>query len=131
MGLTHQFSDRLVLDVNFTFFNSTDYYNELTKRFDPINSPKFKFNLAVSYDSKKFGTFLWKLRHVDKFDWADGTWAGTIGPYNIVDLHYNYKVTDNVKFGITAMNLFDDRHRELIGGAKMGRQVILRITTTF
>ena len=118
-------------DINFTIFNSTDYYNELTKRFDPINSPKFKFNIAASYNSKNFGTFLFKLRHVDKYDWADGTWAGTIGPYDIIDLHYNYQITENLKFGITAMNILDDRHRELIGGAKMGRQVIMRLTTKF
>ena len=130
MGITHFFTERFMVDFNFTLFNSTDYYNELTKRFDPINSPKFKFNLALSLDTK-LGTFLCKLRHVDKFDWADGTWAGTIGPYNIVDMHYNYEITNNLKFGVTAMNLFDDRHRELVGGAKMGRQVIVRLTTTF
>ena len=28
-------------------------------------------------------------------------------------------------------NLFDDVHRELIGGARMGRQVIMRMTTSF
>ena len=29
------------------------------------------------------------------------------------------------------MNILDDRHRELVGGAKMGRQVIMRLTTKF
>ena len=131
VGYTQFFSERFTADINFTIFNSTDYYNELTKRFDPINSPKFKFNFAASYNSKNFGTFLFKLRHVDKYEWADGTWAGTIGPYDIIDLHYNYEITDNLKFGITAMNILDDRHRELVGGAKMGRQVIMRLTTKF
>ena len=131
VGYTQFFTERFTADINFTLFNSTDYYNELTKRYDPINAPKFKFNLAASYNSKNLGTFLFKLRHVDKYDWADGTWAGTIGPYNILDLHYNYQITDNLKFGVTAMNLLDDRHRELIGGAKMGRQVIVRVTTLF
>ena len=72
-----------------------------------------------------------KWRHVDKFEWADGTWSGIIGPYNIIDLHYNYDITSNLKFGITAMNLFNDLHRELVGGAQMGRTVIMRLTTTF
>ena len=72
-----------------------------------------------------------KLRYVDEFEWADGTWSGVIGPYNIIDLHYNYNITPNLKFGVTAMNLFDDFHRELIGGAEMGRTVIMRLTTTF
>ena len=51
--------------------------------------------------------------------------------YNILDIHYNYQITDNLKFGVTAMNILDDRHRELVGGAKMGRQVIVRVTTLF
>ena len=44
---------------------------------------------------------------------------------------HNYEITDNLKFGITAMNILDDRHRELIGGAKMGRQVVFRLTSSF
>ena len=131
VGFTHFFSEKFIVDLNFTLFNSTDYYNELTKTYDPINSPKFKFNLTTNINTNKLGTILMKLRYVDKFDWADGTWSGTIGPYTIVDLHYNYNITDYLKFGITATNLFDDKHRELIGGAVMGRQVILRLTTLF
>ena len=50
---------------------------------------------------------------------------------NIFDIHYNYQITDNLKFGITATNVFDDQHRELIGGAKMGRQIIMRLTSMF
>ena len=62
---------------------------------------------------------------------ADGTWAGEIGPYNIFDLHYSYDITKNLKFGVSASNLFNDKHRELVGGAKMGRQIIMRLTTPF
>ena len=125
------FSEKFVVDANFTWFTSTDYYNELTKRFDPINSPKFKYNVAANINTNKLGSFLLKLRHVDEFEWADGVWGGTIGPYNIFDIHYNYQITDNLKFGITATNVFDDQHRELIGGAKMGRQLINRLTSMF
>ena len=131
IGFTHFFSEKFIVDLNFTLFNSTDYYNELTKRYDPINSPKFKFNLAANLNTNKLGNILLKLRYVDKFDWADGTWSGTIGPYTIIDIHYNYNITDYLKFGVTATNLFDDRHRELVGGAVMGRQVIMRLTTLF
>ena len=130
LGLTYFFSEKFAIDANFTWFKSTDYYNELTKTYDPINAPKFKFNLAANLDSK-FGTIMSKLRFVDEFEWADGIWAGTIGPYYILDLHYNYPITKNIKLGVSATNLLDDMHKELIGGAKMGRQVIMRITTTF
>ncbi len=131
IGLTYFFSEKFIMDFNFTHFNSTAYYNELTKKYDPINSPKFKFNIAANINTNKLGSVLLKWRHVDKFEWADGTWAGTIGPYNIIDIHYNYEISKNLKFGITATNLFNDMHRELVGGAEMGRQVIMRLTTTF
>jgi hypothetical protein len=131
LGFTYFFSEKFIIDFNFTLFKSTDYYNELTKRYDPINSPKFKFNIAANFNTNKLGSILMKWRHVDQYEWADGTWSGLIGPYNIIDLHYNYNITPNLKFGVTGMNIFNDLHRELIGGAEMGRTVILRLTTTF
>ena len=70
-------------------------------------------------------------RYVDKFDWMDGIWSGTIGPYNIVDIHFNRQISENLGFSISAMNVFNDVHRQLIGGAKMGRQIVLRMTSSF
>ncbi len=54
-----------------------------------------------------------------------------MGTYNIVDLHINKKITYNLSSRLTGMNIFNDEHKELIGGAKMGRQVIMRLTTKF
>ena len=71
------------------------------------------------------------FRYVDQFKWQDGIWAGIIGPYRIFDIHYNRKVTDNLTFSISALNIFNDLHRELIGGAKIGRQVVLKMTSAF
>ena len=34
-------------------------------------------------------------------------------------------------FSISGMNILDDVHKELIGGAKMGRQIILKMTSSF
>ena len=68
---------------------------------------------------------------MDQFNWNDGIWSGVIGPYNIYDLHYNYKITNNLGISASALNILDDRHKELIGGAVMGRQIIMRMTSTF
>ena len=43
----------------------------------------------------------------------------------------NNKLTNNLEFSISALNLTNDLHKELIGGAVMGSQVILRMTSTF
>tara|TARA_A100001011_G_scaffold361788_1_gene410204 strand:- start:5289 stop:10073 length:4785 start_codon:yes stop_codon:yes gene_type:complete len=130
IALTHFINKRLIIDTNFAIFNSTDYYNTLTKQYDPINAPKFKLNTSIKWDSD-IGDIMLAYRYVDKFDWKDGIWSGVIGPYSIVDIHYNKTITDNIALSISAMNIFDDFHRELIGGAEMGRQIILRMTSSF
>ena len=74
---------------------------------------------------------MFSYRFVDKFQWQDGIWKGIIGPYNIFDLHINKKISDNLTLSVSGMNIFNDEHRELIGGAKMGRQIVMRFTSTF
>ncbi len=51
--------------------------------------------------------------------------------YNLLDLHYNYKVFEFLEASVSAMNIANDVHRELIGGAKMGRQIVFRLTSSF
>ena len=131
VSIAHIINKRLMINSNFAFFNSTDYYNVLTKRFDPINAPKFKFNASLKWDISIDTDLMLAYRYVDKFEWQDGIWSGTIGPYQIVDLHYNKKITPNLMFSVSGMNILDDVHKELIGGAKMGRQIILKMTSSF
>ena len=84
-------------------------------------------NASISWMSDKFGSISVKYRHVDKFLWKDGIWSGYIGPYDLIDLLYSYRINDYLEINLTAQNIFDDVHKELIGGAFMGRQFILRL----
>ena len=77
------------------------------------------------------GDLILNFRHVDKFKWKDGIWLGFIGPYNIIDLYYTFQITENLDFNISALNLNNDKHKELVGGAVMGRQIVMRFTSTF
>ena len=70
-------------------------------------------------------------RHVDKFEWQDGIWAGQIGPYNLFDFHYKYQINKNLSTSISCLNIFNDVHKEIIGGAAMGRQIVMRFSTEF
>ena len=129
VGFTYLLPEYKVnFDLNFSFYGTTDYYNALTKKNDPINAPKFKMNGSVGWESP-IGGIAVKYRHVDRFEWSDGIWSGFIGPYDLFDLHYNYQINNNIQFNITALNIFNDVHKELIGGAKMGRQIIMRFST--
>ena len=120
---------KVSLDANFSFYGTTNYYNELTKKNDPINAPKFKMNASIGWQSP-FGDIAIKYRHVERFEWKDGLWAGFIGPYDLFDLHYNYKFNEHLEFNITGLNIFDYEHKQMIGGAKMGRQIIMRLSAS-
>jgi len=129
LGFTYLMPEqKMTFDFNFSFYGTTDYYNALTKKNDPINAPKFKMNASFGWESP-IGGIAVKYRHVDRFEWSDGIWSGFIGPYDLFDLHYNYKINDYIEFNLTALNIFNDVHKELIGGAKMGRQFIMRLST--
>ena len=129
-GLTHFLTENIIIDGNVSWYGTTEFYNELTKKKDPINAPKWKWNASVKGKSS-LGDFIINFRHVDKFVWSDGIWAGVIGPYNIIDLFYTYHITENLDLNLSALNLNNDLHKELIGGAVMGRQVVMRFTSTF
>ncbi len=97
MGFTQLIPEfNLIIDGNVSWYGTTEFYNELTKKNDPINAPKWKWNASIKWDSFLGGVAL-NYRHVDKFKWNDGIWAGTIGPYNIIDFHYNYKISRNLE----------------------------------
>ena len=130
VGMTYFLSKKIILDGNVSWYGTTDFYNELTKKNDPINAPKWKWNASIKWNSS-LGDVIINFRHVDKFKWSDGIWLGNIGPYSIVDLFYTYHITKNLDFNLSALNLNNDIHNELVGGATMGRQIVMRFTSTF
>ena len=121
---------KLLLSANLSWYGTTKYFNELTRKEDPINAPEIKWNLNAKLDTD-LGDFTFSYRHVDEFEWKDGIWSGILGPYNLFDIHYNYKIVESLTFNLSAMNVLNDVHRELVGGAKMGRQVVMRISSEF
>ena len=65
IGLSYLMPEyNLIISGNFSFYSSTEYYNKLTKKNDPINAPKFKMNASISWSSEKFGNISVKYRHV-------------------------------------------------------------------
>ena len=129
-GLTYFLSDKLIIDGNVSWYGTTEYYNKLTKKNDPINAPKWKWNTNLKWKSP-LGDFIINYRHVNQFDWSDGIWIGILGPYDIIDLFYTYYITENLDVNLSALNLNNDIHKELIGGAQMGRQIVIRFTSSF
>ena len=130
LGLAYLFPEyKLAFDANFSFYSSTEYYNSLTKKNDPINAPKFKMNAGVSWGSP-IGDIALKYRHVDQFEWSDGIWKGTLGPYDLFDLLYSIKLNEYLELNLTGQNIFDFKHKQILGGAVMGRQIIMRLSAS-
>ena len=40
-------------------------------------------------------------------------------------------MTKNLDFNVSALNINNNIHKELVGGANMGRQIVMRFTSTF
>ena len=131
MAFTQILNEEMFFTGNFSWYNTTEFYNELTRRNDPINAPKFKWNINFNYKNDKYGMLSIGYRHVDQFEWQDGIWSGIIGPYNLFDIHYKYDFNDYLSTSISCLNVFNDVHREIVGGAKMGRQIVMRFSTGF
>ena len=130
IGMTHFFSENLIFNGNVSWYGTTDFYNELTRKNDPINAPEWKWNASMKWNTS-FGDIILNYRHVNQFQWSDGIWSGMIGPYDILDLFYTYHITKNLDFNVSALNVNNDLHKELVGGAVMGRQIVMRFTSTF
>ena len=53
-----------------------------------------------------------------------------IGPYDLFDVFYSRQLNDYLELNLTVQNIFDEVHKEMIGGAKMGRQLIMRLSAS-
>ena len=130
VGLTYFLRQyNITFDTNFSFYKSTEYYNSLTKKNDPINAPKFKMNAAIMWNTK-YGDIAVKYKHVDQYVWKDGIWSGIIGPYDLYDVLYNYDLSKTLNLNLTVQNIFNKVHKEMIGGPALGRQMLIRLTAS-
>ena len=59
-----------------------------------------------------------------------GVFFGTIYTYTVADLSTGYRVNDLFTLKLNINNLTNDVHREIVGGAYLGRQVVASVTTS-
>jgi len=124
-------TDRITADVNFSYLGKTRFWNFLTRDYDPINAPKFKINSTLAYNAPKGFHGNIGFRYIPKFKWSAGVHYGTIQTYLIIDTMVGYKFNDRFGLLLNIKNLNGDRHREIIGGPKLGRHITLKFTTHF
>ena len=123
-------SKQLSLDLNFSYLGTKHFYNFLTKDYDPINAPTVKLNANLGYSHTKGHSASLGFRYIPEFDWSAGVFYGTIPSYFVTDISMTYKINDIWSVMFNGSNIFDDYHREIIGGPKLGRHLKLQIAAS-
>jgi iron complex outermembrane receptor protein len=115
--------------VSRNFFRDVDDIADVA-----LNAPRHKGSLAVRYEAprKRFAAEA-RGRYINGFDVRSGVYVGTIEPYTLVDLNVNYVVPFVAGMEVTASasNVFDKRHREIIGAPEIGRMIYFSVGQQF
>ncbi|MFB0516009.1 MAG: TonB-dependent receptor [Candidatus Neomarinimicrobiota bacterium] len=129
LSIGYLFSPRLWSEVRYSYLGRQAFYNRLTRSYDPINAPRYKLSVGTTYTSRHNRFWLGlTVRHIPTFDWAVGAFVGTIPRYTVADLNWGFRFNDRYSFKMMVNNLNNDVHREIIGGAELGRQIILNLS---
>jgi outer membrane receptor for ferrienterochelin and colicins len=125
-ALNYYVNDRWVADFSYSWFDFEVKEQALGDQLLP-NSPETKWNAGLTYNGGKFGASV-KYRWVDDFRWAAGVFVGDVPSYDLVDFSANYRLTDNIAFGVDVSNVFDDEHYQIFGGDLLARRALGNVT---
>ncbi|MEE9465355.1 MAG: TonB-dependent receptor, partial [Candidatus Neomarinimicrobiota bacterium] len=129
MSLAYFFSPRVMGEVRFSYLGTKSFYNPLTKAEDPVNAPQYKISLSGKYSGRDDRFWIgFAARQIPTFDWSAGVFYGTIESYLVVDLNAGYRINDMFTLKANINNLNGQVHREIIGGAFLGRQIVVNLT---
>ena len=97
-----------------------------------LNTPQFKYRAGIMFSKgSRYGSI--SFQHDDAFqsnqgDFGGGTARVPVQEKNLVDANYGFYLSDNLKFDITASNLFDQKYRAFNNMPIIGRRIIGKIT---
>ncbi|OGG45986.1 MAG: hypothetical protein A3F84_17415 [Candidatus Handelsmanbacteria bacterium RIFCSPLOWO2_12_FULL_64_10] len=132
MGVDVYVTDRVLVKSNISFIEAGKL--EASGGIDePFNTPRTIFNLGLSTSDvfAKGITLDLSLRHVERFDFRSGVHVGTVPAYTVVDLHLGYRTKYGITCRLSATNVFDNGHIEMVDGAKISRIVVGEIQYAF
>ncbi|MBT4503570.1 MAG: TonB-dependent receptor [Gemmatimonadetes bacterium] len=96
-----------------------------------LNASRNKWGASVAYANVASGIdakIRW--RYVRGFEVLDLIGAGKVESYSILDLNAGYRLPlgQPLKLSLSVQNMLDNRHREFITAAEIGRLAMLRLT---
>jgi iron complex outermembrane receptor protein len=122
IGLNTRINENWSLGVVYNWF---DFDVKLKLDQDQLlpNAPENQYGINLGYANDRWDASV-KYRHVDGFDWAAGVFQGPIPSYDLVDLSFNFQISDRVDFGATVSNAFDEEHYQIFGGDIITRRAL-------
>ncbi|MBI2430245.1 MAG: TonB-dependent receptor [Ignavibacteriales bacterium] len=133
IGVNYYLTEEIIFDANYTYFQFEIDTNSVTlnerNQIQP-NSPRWKTNVGVTYQSKNYDIAL-KVKYVPPYFWSAGVFAGQIKAYALVTLSGGYQVNESLSMNLNISNLLDREHYEIFGGSLLGRRSVLTATYSF
>ncbi len=99
-----------------------------------LGAPKNKGSLWVDYRNDRLGlTAGLRGRAVSSFPLKNGVYQGRVAAYEVLDLSVGYRLPParNILLTLTAYNVLDDRHQEMVGAPELGRLLVTRLRVGF
>lgn len=135
LGATLVLSDALSFGGSYSFVNRNFFRNLAGITDMALNAPKNKASLSVQYRGREDNGLAASVtgRYVDAFDVNSGVYVGHIPSYTVFDVNATYTLpfSRGTDVTLSAYNVFDKRHQEIIGAPFLGRLVLLRLRQTF
>tara|TARA_B110000091_G_scaffold214528_1_gene268732 strand:- start:1204 stop:3855 length:2652 start_codon:yes stop_codon:yes gene_type:complete len=97
-----------------------------------LNVPELRAKLGVSYTPELGFNANTAIRYRGEYEAVNGgAWSGTTEASTLVDLSLGYNFDSNIKFNLTAGNLFDNEYRPIANAPFIGRTLLAKITVHF
>lgn len=99
-----------------------------------LNAPKNKASLGLRFAQEPTGlTIDLRGRWVEEFPMISGVFRGTVDSYTVADATVAYRLpfARSTTLSVDATNIFNEKHRELVGAPEIGRLVLAQLQVTF
>jgi outer membrane receptor protein involved in Fe transport len=132
LGAGYRLTDEIEIQANYTLFDF-DVDSNTVATGDKLvpNTPEHKANFAIAYRGRNGFDARVAARLVSSYDWAAGTFFGSIPSSETVDVSAGYQVNGWLRVHAVSTNVFDQKRYQVYGGSVLGRRLLAGVTATF
>lgn len=132
LGAGYRLTDEFEIQANYTLFDF-DVDSNTVATGDKLvpNTPEHKANIALAYRGRNGFDARVAARFVSSYDWAAGTFFGSIPSSETVDLSAGYQLNGWLRIHAIGTNIFDQKRYQVYGGSVLGRRVLAGVTANF